>query len=147
MASMGEICDYIHNYFAKEKLRGVFKIENGQLVITPSTFTLLNGQYFRICGSVLNDGVYKYPDDTLQDEVFDGEVWAMAVPPAISQLAQEIETWEANNATILASPLQSESFGGYSYSKASGTTANGGSGQITWRDIFGKRLNAYRKLS
>jgi hypothetical protein len=70
----------------------------------------------------------------------------MAVPKSILDIVSEIEKWQADYADKLNSPLQSESFGGYSYSKASGTDSKGNS-LTTWQGVFGKRLNAYRKIS
>lgn len=137
-----QILDFIHNYFIKEVYRGTFKIENGILVVD----FLLNGQYFKINGSLLNEGIYQYPANDLKDEEFKGEIWSMAVPKSITDLAVEIETWQNEYGDKLNSPFQSESFGGYSYSKASGTDSKGNS-LTTWQGVFGSRLNAYRKLS
>lgn len=139
-----EILDYIHNYFIKEVYRGTFKIESGDLTVD----FLQNGQYFKIVGSVFNDGVHKYLDteDVLTSEEFEGEIWAMAVPKAILDLAVEIKEWVDEYGSVLNSPYQSESFGGYSYSKASGS-GKGGNTQFTWQDKFGSQLNAYRKIS
>lgn len=139
-----EILDYIHNYFIKEVYRGTFKIESGSLTVD----FLQNGQYFKIVGSVFNDGVHKYLDeqDVLNDETFDGEIWAMAVPKAIVDLEAEIADWIEEYGDTLNNPFQSESFGGYSYTKGSGSGKNGTT-QISWQDKFGSRLNAYRKIS
>lgn len=137
-----QILDFIHNYFIKEVYRGTFKIENGILVVD----FLLDGQYFRINGSLLNEGIYQYPANDLKDEEFKGEIWSMAVPKSITDLAIEIEAWQNEYGDKLNSPFQSESFGGYSYSKASGTDSKGNS-LTTWQGVFGSRLNAYRKLS
>jgi hypothetical protein len=72
----------------------------------------------------------------------------MSVPPAVLALAEEIDTWRAANADALSSPYQSESFGGYSYSKASGGGAGGsGSAAYGWQDQFAARLAPYRRLS
>lgn len=137
-----QILDFIHNYFIKEVYRGTFKIENGIL----SVDFLLDGQYFKINGSLLNEGIYQYPANDLKDEEFKGEIWSMAVPKSITDLAIEIEAWQNEYSDKLNSPFQSESFGGYSYSKASGTDSKGNS-LTTWQGVFGSRLNAYRKLS
>jgi len=138
-----EVLDYIHNYFVKEIYRGSFKIESGSLVVD----FLKENQYFKIIGSVFNDGVHIYSDtETLVDETFGGQIWAMAVPPAVINVTKEIEDWIDANKEIIDSPFQSESFGGYSYTKATGSGKNG-SAQITWQDKFGSQLNAYRKIS
>lgn len=138
-----EILDYIHNYFVKEVYRGKFKIESGSLVVD----FLQNNQYFKVIGSVFNDGVHEYSEsDVLTDEEFQGEVWAMAVPKAVLNVAVEAAAWVAQNKEAIESPFQSESFGGYSYTKGSGGGANGSAG-VTWQDKFGHKLNAYRKIS
>lgn len=139
-----EILDYIHNYFIKEVYRGTFKIESGSLAVN----FLQNGQYFKIVGSVFNDGVHKYLDeaDELTDEEFRGEIWAMAVPKAILEIEADVEKWVEEYGSVVNSPYQSESFGGYSYSKGSRVGGHGDT-QVSWQDKFGSRLNAYRKIS
>lgn len=138
-----QILDFIHNYFVHEIHRGNFRIVDGVLVNVP---WLQDGQYFKIRGSVFNDGVHKYSDDVLHDERFEGEVWSMTIPPAILAMVTEIETWVDRYGESSASPFTSESFGGYSYTKASGGEAGSGVGP-TWQSVFGPRLNAYRKIS
>ena len=135
-----EICAEIRNYFEVPNGRhfGTFAISGGS--IAPLDF-LHEGQYFRIVGSVFNDGVYQYPATSLTDEVFEGAVWAMAVPPTLIALSAEIEAYNDSDAGK-ASPYTTESFGGYSYTKA--TDANGA--PIGWQKAFASRLNKYRKL-
>lgn len=133
-----EICAEIRNYFVQDIHNGTFEIVGGK--IEPLDF-LQEGQYFRIIGSVFNDGVYQYPATSLTDEVFEGAVWSMAVPPSVIDLAAEIEEYNKSDAGK-ASPYISESFGGYSYTKA--TDANGA--PISWQKAFASRLNKWRKL-
>ena len=104
---------------------------------------LQNGQYFRICGSVFNDGLHRYPAADLTDEAFKGTVWALAVPQAVASLADEIDAWETKNGAAAVGPYQSESFGGYSYTKATDTHTGGA---VTWQSAFRNRLNAWRKI-
>lgn len=138
-----EICQECKNWFVTDgdKHFGTFTISDGQ--IAPSNF-LQQGQYYRVIGSVFNDGVHRYGDDTdkLTAETFKGAVWAMRVPYAVVQLAAEIQNWTDKYADTLASPYTSESFAGYSYSKA--TSASGG--LVTWQDNFRSRLNKWRKI-
>lgn len=140
-----EICAELKNYF----IRGEKSIHAGKYTISdgsiePLSF-LKDGQYFRIVGSDLNDGVHRYPASDLNDEVFEGAVWAMAVPPAVIALAAEIETWIANNQDAINSPYSSESFGGYSYSKRASSREDD-TGTVTWQSQFANRLNPYRRL-
>ena len=135
-----EICAELRNYFEVPNGRhfGKFEISGGS--IAPFDF-LQEGQYFRIVGSVFNDGVHQYPASDLTDEVFHGAVWSMAVPPAVIDLAAEIEEYNNSDAGK-ASPFAAESFGGYSYTKA--TDANGA--PIGWQKAFASRLAQWRKL-
>ena len=118
---------------------GTYTIEDGGIALP----FLENGQYFRIFGSVFNDGLHLYPASDLKAETFEGTVWALAVPQAVVELASEIEAWQKKNGDASVSPYQSESFGGYSYSKA---TDSASGGAVTWQSAFRSRLNAWRKL-
>ena len=135
-----EICAELRNWFVVPN--GVhiqtYTISGGS--IAPLDF-LQEGQYFRIIGSVFNDGVYTTLFRSLTDEVFHGAVWAMAVPPAVIDIAAEIEEYNNSDAGK-ASQFTSESFGGYAYTKA--TDANGA--PIGWQKAFASRLNQWRKL-
>lgn len=141
-----EILNYIHNYFEVQIVKGDFIIKNGSLDTTAPKVRLQNGQYFRIVGSVFNDGIYKFPADGLTDEAFTGEVWAMAVPPAVVALSEEISNWMDKYGDAMNGPFQSESFGGYSYTKKS-SGSSGGVDASDWRSVFGSRLNHWRKIS
>lgn len=141
-----EICAEIKNYFCKPEdiITGNFSIIDGDIV--PSV-ELAENQYFRIVGSVFNDGVHKNGDALIDETDFHGAVWKMRVPQDVIDLAEEIDEWRTKNADVITSPYMSESFGGYSYSKASGygTTNKVGS---DWRDqmAFSARLNQYRRI-
>ena len=132
------LCAELRNYFETKKRFGTFTISGGS--ISPSDF-LQDGQYFRIVGSVFNDGVHRHPAHDLTDETFDGAVWAMAVPPAVVELLQKIQEFEAATANA-PTAYTSESFGGYSYTKA--TDENGL--PVGWRSVFRSELNKWRKL-
>ena len=60
-----EVCAEIRNYFVKNIYEGTFEIVGGK--ITPLDF-LQEGQYFRIVGSVFNDGVHQSSTSSLVDE-------------------------------------------------------------------------------
>ena len=130
-------------------IRNWFPVKGG---IYSGTFTIKDGgitlpfladcQYFRICGSVFNDGLHQYNVLDLTDETFTGTIWALAIPKAVIELAAEIEAWQKKNGEAASGIYQSESFGGYQYSKQ---TASDG-GQLTVWSVFRKRLNQWRKL-
>ena len=141
---LNELCQEINNYFdrGQPKFYGEIVIEGGVITNTEFTEKVLVGQYFRIIGSVLNDGVYCFNSElSLLDETFNGSIWLMAVPRTVVKLDNEIDEWIEKYGDNSVSPYQSESFGGYSYSKA-----NGDSTSVTWQDVFAKRLNLYRRI-
>ena len=151
---LAELCRELNNWFdekpdgTSDRHFGTFVIENGSIDLSGTG--IRDGQHFRIVGSVLNDGVYRYPAQSLSDETFDGAVWLMRVPLEVINLSTDIMAWQekygaADSAAM--SPFQSESFGGYSYTKASGSSADGaGSAAPTWQSVFRGRLNVWRKI-
>ena len=148
-----QICGYIHNYFIKVAKVSNYEIVGGMI----SLDFVKDGQRFWITNSDLNDGVYTYhkpgitnDDDTeaagLKDETFAGTICALAVPPAVIALSEEINAWVAKNGEAVESPYQSENvIGVYSYTKATG--GSGAGGTIGWQDVFKDRLNEYRKVA
>ena len=146
---LSQICLYLKNWFDYRQIKfyGKLSIEDGQLNIAAD---IKPNQYYRIVGSVFNDGVYKHGEESLQDEEFEGAVWLMAVPQDIIELTAEIEAWQAKYGSLDSenmSPYQSESFGGYSYSKSSGGSSEStGSSVPTWQSVFGARLRRYKKI-
>lgn len=144
---LNELCQELKNYFdkAQPKFFGEIVIEDGNIKNAEFLEAVKPNQYFRIVGSIFNDGVYSFKEElSLVDETFDGAIWLMAVPKAVLQLEKEIEDWQTEYAKALQSPYQSESFGGYSYTKASG--GKNGGGAVTWQDAFATRLNLYRRI-
>lgn len=123
-------------------------VHEGTYTIEYSTLELpflQEGQYYRICGSVFNDGLHKYGDieDNLTNETFTGSIWALAVPKAVVELSAKIEDWQEKHGEAVASPYSSESFGGYSYTRVTDSTT----GQpATWETVFRTQLNPWRKL-
>lgn len=139
---MTDFCAEIKNYFDVKRAYGKYTISGGSIVIDD----MQEGQFFRIIGSVFNDGVYQYPASGLKNETFDGSIWYMAVPPDVKSLVEEMSAWEDKNAAALNSPYSSESFGGYSYSKTSGSGISGGDGSITAFSHFADKLKLWRKV-
>lgn len=148
-----QILDEVHNWFILESHVGNFEISGG--VLSPADF-LLEGQRFRIVSSALNDGLYTYhsagikdDDDktavVLYDEVFGGTICALGIPREVLQLSKEIGDWITKYGDVVNGPYSSESFGGYSYTKASNNSGSG-SGAAGWQQVFSDRLKAWRKL-
>lgn len=133
-----EIMNRINNFFVIESYKGVWTIEDGRIVLP---FVQKN-QYFRIYGSVFNDGVYKMNDYlTLQDETFEGVISGLAIPNSFLELVSEIEQWQVKYADAVT-PYSSESFADYSYS----ISKNDKGQSVSWYDAFSKRLSTYRKV-
>ena len=142
-----ELCQELRNWFDRERHSGTFEITGGSITAP----FLVEGQYYRIIGSIFNDGVHQYGDSDLTDETFTGSVWSMAIPQAVINLAAEIAEWRAkyedvNSAAM--SPYMSENFfNDYSYTKGSAYTGNNSSGGgMSWKNTFAARLNPWRKI-
>lgn len=130
-----EIMKHIRNFFPGDSESGFYTIKDGMLSLP----FVKDGQYILIEGSKFNDGVFSYPLGELTDEEFRGTVTALNIPKDFLALASEIEEWTAKNK---ATGYVAESFGGYSYQKA--TTKSGT--MASWKEVFASRLNTWRKL-
>ena len=69
------ICQYLKNWFDKKmpKIYGEFTIQDGAIVDSPVPLAgvLKQGQYIRVVGSALNNGVHTYPsDESFENETF-----------------------------------------------------------------------------
>lgn len=144
-----QVLRYINNRFDRDSRgypygskAGTFTVENGNLEVDG----LLEGQYFWIEGSRLNDGLHLYPDTGMQDEEFTGEIVFLVIPNAVVDMATQVEMWCEKNAEVIDSPLKSESFGGYSYTREDGNTGSETPPEA-WQARFGARLRPFRKLS
>jgi hypothetical protein len=136
---LDHVLAYLRNYCEVGYIYGTFEIKDGTLSLPE----VLNGQYFKIVGSVFNDGVHQNPAGNLTDEAFTGVVWTLAIPKAVLDIVTEVEAWQEKNGTAASGLYQSESFGGYSYSLKSG---NGSSDGYSWQNAFASRLNRWRKI-
>jgi hypothetical protein len=151
---LNEVCLEINNFFNRNQPRliGDFEISDGKITDTDFLAKIKEDQYFRIVGSIFNDGVYKYTEELeLKDEEFHGALWLMAIPSDFLNLVGEIEEWQQKNGGVDSanmSPFSSESFGGYSYSKASGGSSESGASSVpTWQSQYASRLSLYRRIS
>ena len=133
-----QVLTHIHNWFQIDTYPGTYTISDGGITLP----FLRDGQYFRILGSLFSDGLHQYGPamEYLPDETFTGSVWALAIPPAVIRLSEEISAWQEKYRETVESPYTSESFGGYAYSKSAAGDGSGG-----WQAAFRERLNPYRK--
>lgn len=142
-----EVLSHIHNWFERDGFSCRCAISGGELPANVSK-RLLEGQWYRITGSYLNDGLHQHPAFDLTDEEFDGRFDLLAIPKPLIRLAEEIGEWVERNGAKADGPYASESFGGYTYTLKTDSGAQNGSGGLTgWRLAFRDRLNAWRKIS
>jgi hypothetical protein len=143
MITLTDLCEELNNFFTTKQYIGTVKIKDNAFYIDESEEALSDelqeGQYFRIVGSLFNDGVCQSIYQ-LKDETFEGAVWFMAVPSNVIGLLADINAWLEKYNEVMVSPYTSESFGGYSYNKGSNSS------QSTWQSAFSKRLNKWRKI-
>lgn len=143
------VCSYLRNFFFGNNplYSGTISISNGALT---QSYGLKANQYFVIYGSDLNEGVHQYPITTLADETFDGMIRGMSIPKALLDIMDDIEAWRAKYNDVNSSnmsPYNSESFGGYSYSKGSGGSADTSKDKSgTWQGVFAAELQPWRKI-
>lgn len=143
-----ELCGELNNYFDRNlpKFHKPFRIVDGS-VENIESLGIQIGQYYRIIGSVFNEGVHQYtgtPDESLHDETFSGSVWLMAVPQEFIDLADEIEEWAEKYKEAASSPFSSENLSPTSYSYSTKDGSESGSA-TTWQNIFVSRLMKWRK--
>lgn len=146
-----QVLYHIHNWFERDQIHvTTCCIDDGML---PASITdqMLDGQWYRIQGSYLNDGLHQNPDLGLSDETFNGTITLLAIPKALLSITEQIGQWveETSDADQRArkATFQSESFGGYSYSLKGDSRSNNGSDGLTgWQAAFASDLNPWRKM-
>ena len=149
---LSELCRELRNWFDKNQphFHGAIEIKDGKIADNDFNEAIQPNQYYYIQGSVFNDGVYKNDEETaLTDELFVGAVHLMAIPKEVLTLSDDIDAWVEKYGGVdsaAMSPFNSESFGGYSYSKGSSYSGSSGSSGNSWQSAFASRLNKWRKI-
>lgn len=156
--TLTDLCEKLRNWFDVDRHFGTFEIENGTIDLD----FIREGQFYRLVGSK-QDGIYfvenykklmfvKSISDGTQsdfnidgieakDETFNGAIWELSFPLNFVLFYENVCDWETKYADKVNSPFQSESFGGYSYSKA-----NGSNGGLTVWDKFASDLLRWQKI-
>ena len=155
MSMIDQVCAHIHNYFETDDTTGQRMIYPGTYTIENGSITLpflVDGNYFRIMGSELNNGVYEYPVSTegdepiLTDETFTGVIWKMRPPKAFLKLCDEIQDWLDKYGETMRNPYQSEDvINVYRYTKMTTGKATGNY-IATWQQAYKDQLNEWRRL-
>lgn len=139
--SLLELLRYLRNFFPGLKWQCFGEdIRDGRIALPG----LENGDYYLIEGSRRNDGIHVYGNTDLRNETYTGTITEICVPAEVLGLLDDINAWIDKTHETLESPYQSESFGGYSYTKASGNSSSGES--TSWKTVFASRLRQWRKL-
>ena len=172
VAVIEQMCAETHNYFETHKENGTFTIQDGNIdlpFLTENQFFRIVGSKFNDGVYIYSDNhliirastweEIKDNNETwedikrlkwgdlvehdLVDETFEGSIWAMNMPRAFLNLSQEISAYCTSEAAK-PSLFQSESFGGYSYTKATNAS---GIADNSWQSVFETKLKRYRKLA
>lgn len=143
-----QVLYHLHNWFGRASVSATgCTIADGALPASIAS-SMAEGAWYRIEGSLLNDGLHKHPADDLQDETFDGTITMLAIPKALLLVVEDIGAWQTANGDAVDGPYASESFGGYSYTlRSDGSSGAGGGGLSGWRLAFRDRLNPWRKIA
>lgn len=138
--SLYELLLYIRDFFPGERWTLSNAPINGGGVDLP----LDVGDYYLIEGSKRNDGLHIYGENDLVGDTLTGYVTECRIPVALLSIHEEINYWQSKNAEAVTSLFQSESFGGYSYTKKSGNSGTGAAD--SWQSAFANRLKIWRKI-
>lgn len=143
-----QVLYHLHNWFGRASISATgCTIADGALPASIAS-SMVEGAWYRIEGSLLNDGLHKHTADNLQDETFDGTITMLAIPKALLLVVEDIGAWQTANGETVDGPYASESFGGYSYTlRSDGSSGAGGGGLSGWRLAFRDRLNPWRKIA
>lgn len=141
---LGAVLSCINNRFECEPVRGLWSVSAGELVpASGQDLPLASGQWYEIAGSALNDGLHERGEELLADEgEWRGTVTPLRVPSDLISLVEEIDAYQTAQ-DAAGGPYASESFGGYSYSRATDPATGL---PMTWEAAFRSRLNRWRKL-
>lgn len=137
--SVAAVMRQVRNFFERksETKDGRFTIADSALSPAPAA------PWIAISGSRYNDGVYRVIGngglDSVTDETFDGRVWMLYPPKDFLALCEEISAYDDKNPP---GAYQSESFGGYSYTRSAGS----GGGVATWQQAYKDRLVPYQRM-
>ena len=143
-ASVGAVMRQINNYFETGYRAARFSIEGGRL--KPEN-CFAPGMYVLVTGSIFYNGVWQLGNglalqgaaEDLPDETFFGRVYFLRPPAEFLRVCDDIAVFAQKTPD---GALQSESFGEYSMTRATGRDG----GILTWAEAFADRLAPYRRM-
>ena len=150
MVTIGDLMRECRNYFERGGMDGTFTITTSGRITGAEALGAVNGQYVAIRGSAMNDGVYQIDktgklsqgEDIELDfapETFSGRIWLLFPPRAFVALVQSANEIEAMNPK---GGMIHESFGEYSYTKATGKDG----APMTWQQALHASLAPYKRI-
>lgn len=143
-ATVAQVMRTVNNYFATGYRATSWSITGGS--VSPGEL-LSPGMWIAVSGSMFHDGVWQLDqwlglsgvNANLPDETFFGRIYFLKPPQAFLDLCGRIAEFARNTPS---DGLQSESFGEYSMSRASGKSG----GVLTWEEAFADELRPWRKM-
>lgn len=137
--SVAAVMRHVRNFFERGWIDGPLTISGGVLPVPA------DAPYIAITGSAYNDGVHRMAspveaEKPLTDESFSGRVWLLYPPADFLELCGDASAFDEKNPV---GALKSESFGEYSYTRAS---AGGSGGMPTWQSALALRLQDYKRM-
>lgn len=144
MRTVADVMRHVNNFFETGYRATTYSISGG--ILSPND-VLRPGMWIYISGSFFWDGVWKIGEgwklegapENAADDTFVGRVYFLAPPADFLALCDEIAEYNEKNAV---SPYQSESFGEYSYTRATGKDG----GVLGWQQAFADRLRPFRRM-
>lgn len=135
--SISAVMRHVKNYFARGCMDGEFSVSGGKLTPAPAS------PYIAVSGSAGLDGVHPVSDlPSDVTETFTGRVWLLHPPEDFLALCEKISKYDDANPV---GAMQSESFGDYTYRRAS-VGMNGSGGVASWQTAFAQQLVPYRRM-
>lgn len=147
-----QVLYHLHNWFEHGSINACdCEIAGGALPASIES-SMPDGAWYRIQGSLMNDGLHRNPAEDLLDETFSGTVTICAVPRALLAVVEEISDYVSDtresDREARKGRYKSESFGGYTYQLKDDSRAGGSNGGLTgWQAAFASDLNPWRKIA
>ncbi len=139
---LGEILRHNKKYFNTKQLIAEFEISDnaidlkGEIVPKVGQYVLIQSDLnFAVCKVLSSTDTTFVLEGTLVDDTTKS-ICLLSVPPSLVSLAVDIASFNDANK---GSALVSESFGGWS-----GTKATGKNGMLTWQEKYADSLKPYR---
>lgn len=140
------VMNEVKNHFVSAVADGEFTIRDGVLLFPGDApgcgyMALAGAQNSGVWEAQAADGGMQLSRDGVlcESETFCGSVFCLRPPRSFFALVEQIDEWIEHNPV---GAFVSESFGGYTYNRATGTAGL----PATWQQTFQARLAPYRRM-